>query len=164
LAQTASITNTLADRDELIGQVITNLNTVLGSLADRSAQFGETVDALSQLVDGLANRKEDITTGLAHADAAAVTIADLLRQTRKPFSDTVKQSDRATSIVLADHEYLEKLLDDLPDNYQVAARQGIYGDFFSFYLCDLLLKVNGKGGQPVYIKVAGQDSGRCTPK
>jgi phospholipid/cholesterol/gamma-HCH transport system substrate-binding protein len=26
------------------------------------------------------------------------------------------------------------------------------------------LKVNGKGGQPVYIKVAGQDSGRCTPK
>jgi phospholipid/cholesterol/gamma-HCH transport system substrate-binding protein len=26
------------------------------------------------------------------------------------------------------------------------------------------LKVNGKGGQPVYVKLAGQDSGRCTPK
>ncbi len=34
LAQTASLTNTLADRDALIGQVVVNLNTVLGSLAD----------------------------------------------------------------------------------------------------------------------------------
>jgi hypothetical protein len=36
--------------------------------------------------------------------------------------------------------------------------------YFGFYLCDAILKVNGKGGQPVYIKLAGQDSGRCTPK
>ena len=27
-----------------------------------------------------------------------------------------------------------------------------------------LLKLNGKGGQPVYVKVAGQDTGRCTPR
>ncbi len=41
----------------------------------------------------------------------------------------------------------------------------MYGDFFSFYLCDLVLKLNGKGGgQPVYIKVAGQSTGRCAPK
>jgi phospholipid/cholesterol/gamma-HCH transport system substrate-binding protein len=46
----------------------------------------------------------------------------------------------------------------------VLSREGLYGDFFSFYLCDLVLKVNGKGGQPVFIKVAGQDSGRCTPR
>lgn len=32
LAQSAAVTNTLADRDRLIGQVITNLNVVLGSL------------------------------------------------------------------------------------------------------------------------------------
>ena len=54
--------------------------------------------------------------------------------------------------------------DPLPDKYKVLARQGIYGDFFSFYLCDLILKLNGKGGQPVYVKVAGQSTGRCAPK
>jgi len=27
-----------------------------------------------------------------------------------------------------------------------------------------VLKLNGKGGQPVYVKVAGQATGRCTPK
>ena len=56
------------------------------------------------------------------------------------------------------------LLNTLPDKYRALQRQGMYGDFFAFYLCDVVLKVNGKGGQPVYIKVAGQASGRCTPK
>ena len=52
----------------------------------------------------------------------------------------------------------------MPDAYQVLARNGLYGDYFGFYLCDAVLKVNGKGGQPVYVKLAGQDTGRCTPK
>lgn len=164
LNQTAAVTNTLADRDELIGQVITNLNTVLGSLSAQSQQFGKAVDSLSELVAGLAERKTDITVSLAHADAAAATITDLLAQARPPFSDTVKHADRAAAIIVADHQYVENILDGLPDKYKALARQGLYGDFFSFYLCDLLLKLNGKGGQPVYVKVAGQDSGRCTPK
>ena len=70
----------------------------------------------------------------------------------------------AVGIVVADNEYFDNLLNTLPDAYQVLARQGIYGDFFSFYLCDLVLKLNGKGGQPVYVKVAGQSSGRCAPR
>ncbi len=37
LAQTASVTNTLADRDQLIGQVIANLNIVLGRWAMRAS-------------------------------------------------------------------------------------------------------------------------------
>ena len=41
LTQTAALTNTLADRDQLIGEVIVNLNTVLGSLAGQSDQFGK---------------------------------------------------------------------------------------------------------------------------
>jgi phospholipid/cholesterol/gamma-HCH transport system substrate-binding protein len=55
------------------------------------------------------------------------------------------------------------LLNTLPDAYQQLGRQGLYGDFFSFYLCDLVLKVNGKGGQPVFVKLAGQSTGRCAP-
>jgi phospholipid/cholesterol/gamma-HCH transport system substrate-binding protein len=76
----------------------------------------------------------------------------------------VAQSDRTNSIVLADHDYFDDLLNTLPDAYQALARQGMYGDFFTFYLCDAVLKLNGKGGQPVYVKVAGQSTGRCAPK
>lgn len=164
LTQTAAVTNTLADRDQLIGQVIANLNTVLGSFGQQSKQFDTAVDSLSQLVKGLAERKTDISNAVAHTDAAAASIADLLVQARPPLKNVVAQTDRTAGIVVADHEYVDNLLNILPDAYKALSRQAIYGDFFSFYLCDAILKVNGKGGQPVYVKLADQVSGRCTPR
>jgi phospholipid/cholesterol/gamma-HCH transport system substrate-binding protein len=164
LAQTAVLTSTLADRDELIGNVIDNLNTVVGTFADQDQQVRTAVDSLSQIVGALAAHKPAVTNALAYGNAAAVSIADLLSQARPPLQNTVHQTDRTSAIVVADHDYVDDLLNTLPDAYRLLARQGIYGDYFSFYICDVLLKLNGKGGQPVYVKVAGQSSGRCTPK
>lgn len=164
LAQTSALTTTLAGRDELIGQVITNLNTVLGTFAKRDEQFAEGLDKLSELVAGLAERKSDIATGTAYINAAAGSVADLLTTAREPIKEAVTQTDRFSGQIMADRDYVDDLVKTLPDAYQVLARNGLYGDYFGFYLCDAILKLNGKGGQPVYVKLAGQDSGRCTPK
>jgi phospholipid/cholesterol/gamma-HCH transport system substrate-binding protein len=164
LSETAAFTNTLADRDTLIGEVIVNLNTVLGTLGGQSDQLAKTVDSLSTLMGGLAARKTDIANSIGYSNAAAATVADLLEQTRPAIHNTVVQTDRAAGIAVADHDYLDDLLNTLPDAYQKLGRQGLYGDFFSFYLCDLLVKLPGKGGQPVYVKLAGQSTGRCAPK
>lgn len=164
LAQTASLTSTLADRDQLVGDVIKNLDVLLGTLSGESSGLDSAVDSVAQLVHALAERKEDVRNGVAYIDATAGSLQDLLSQARPPLKDTVHQIDRVAGIVVADHDYVEKLLDGLPDKYRILNRQGLYGDYFSFYLCDLVLKLNGKGGQPVYVKLAGQSTGRCTPK
>lgn len=164
LAQTSALTTTLAGRDQLIGEVITNLNTVLGTFATRDDQFGAGLDKLSELVQGLADRRGDISTGLAYINAAAGSVADLLTAAREPIKETVTQTDRFAGQVMADHDYVDELVRTLPDAYQVLARNGLYGDYFGFYLCDAILKVNGKGGQPVFVKLAEQVTGRCTPK
>ncbi|MEZ0365964.1 MCE family protein [Mycobacterium sp. pUA109] len=164
LAQTSALTTTLAGRDELIGQVITNLNTVLGTFAARDDQFSEGLDQLSQLVHGLADRRADIAAGIAHINGAAASVAELLTAAHQPINDTVRQTDRVAGQVMADHDYVDDLVKTLPDAYQILARNGLYGDYFSFYLCDALLKLNGKGGQPVYVALVNQPSGRCTPK
>ncbi|HKP43002.1 virulence factor Mce family protein [Mycobacterium sp.] len=162
--QTAALTTQLANRDQLIGQVITNLNTVLGSLSDQNTQFAKAVDSLSHLVSTLAERKQDISNSVAYTNAAAGSIADLLSQSRPPLQKVVHETDRSSGIVVADHDYVDNLIATLPEAYQALSRQGLYGDFFGFYLCNLSLKVNGKGGQPVIIKVISQPSGRCAPK
>ena len=163
-AQAAAVTNTLADRDVLIGQTIDNLNVVLRSLGGQNERFDKAVTSLSELVGGLAARRSDLSTAVAHIDAGAGSFADLLSQARAPFQKVVRELDRTAGIAVADHEYLERFLDELPDKYRALNRQAMYGDFFSFYLCDAVLKLNGKGGQPVYIKVAGQATGRCAPR
>jgi len=138
--------------------------TVLGTFGARDEQFSEGLDKLSQLVQGLADRKSDIATGTAYINAAASSVADLLATARQPVKEAVQQTDRFAGQIMADHDFVDDLVKTLPDAYQVLARNGLYGDYFGFYLCDAILKVNGKGGQPVFIKVAGQASGRCAPK
>lgn len=164
LAHTSELTSTLAGRDQLIGDVITNLNTVLNTFASHDHQFSDGLDKLSQLVQALSDRRSDISTGVAYINAAAGSVADLLTEARKPISDTVVQTDRVSGQIMADHDYVDDLVKTLPDTYQILSRQGLYGDYFAFYLCDAILKLNGKGGQPVFVKLAGQDTGRCTPK
>ena len=164
LNQAAAVTNTLADRDLLIGQVVDNLNVVLGSLGGQSEKFDKAVTSLSELVHGLAERRTDLSNAVAYINAGAGSFADLFSEAREPFQKVVHELDRVAGIGVADHEYLDRFLDQLPDKYRELNRQAMYGDFFSFYLCDLVLKLNGKGGQPVYVKVAGQTTGRCAPK
>ena len=137
---------------------------MLGTFATRDDQFSEGLDKLSQLAQGLADRRTDIATGTAYINAAAGSVADLLTDARQPIKDTVTQTDRVAGQIMADHDYVDDLLKTLPDAYQVLARQGLYGDYFGFYLCDAILKLNGKGGQPVFVKLAGQDTGRCAAK
>jgi phospholipid/cholesterol/gamma-HCH transport system substrate-binding protein len=158
------LTSTLAGRSELIGELITNLNTVLHTFATRDHEFSDGLDKLSALVDGLVQRKTDISTGLAYVNAAAGSVADLLVQSRQPIKDVVRETDRMSNEVLSDREYVDNLLKDLPDIYQVLARQGMNGDYFGFYFCEVLLKLNGKGGNPIFVKLFGQPSGRCTPR
>jgi phospholipid/cholesterol/gamma-HCH transport system substrate-binding protein len=164
LDQAAAVTNTLADRDQLIGEVIVNLNVVLGSLGGQTDKLDKAVTSLSELIHGLAARRTEISNSVAYINSAAGTVADLLSQAREPVQKVVHETDRTAGIAVADHDYLDNLLNQLPDKYRALARQGMYGDFFSFYLCEIVLKLNGKGGQPVYVKIAGQSTGRCAPK
>ncbi len=139
--------------------MVTNLDVVLGSLGDQSDQFAKAVDGLSGLVETLedADRTSapDWPTPTRRRRASPTCWRS--RGSRSP--KTVRETDRAAGIVVADSEYFDNLLNTLPDAYQALARQGIYGDFFSFYLCDIVLKLNGKGGTAVYVKVAGQSTG-----
>jgi phospholipid/cholesterol/gamma-HCH transport system substrate-binding protein len=164
LQQTSALTNTLADHDELIGDVITNLNTVFGSLGDNNVEFGQAIDNVASLTQTLADRRDAITNSVAYANAAAGSVADLLARTRPAVQKIIHETDRTSTLVLNEHDYFDDLLNTLPDAYKALARQGLYGDWFTFYVCDLIFKVNGKGGQPVYIKIASQSTGRCTPR
>jgi phospholipid/cholesterol/gamma-HCH transport system substrate-binding protein len=167
LDQTGELTSTLADRDQAIGEVVRNLNTVLDTTVKHQQQFDETVQNFEQLITSLKNRADPIATSVADISDAAGSVADLLGDNRPLLQKTVTQLEVVQQPLIDQKDQLNDILAKLPNALKILGRAGgIYGDFFNFYACDVTLKLNGlqPGGPVRTVKVWSQPSGRCTPQ
>ena len=167
LDQTASLTTALADRDQAIGEVIRNLNTVLDTTVRHQEQFDETVQNFEVLITGLRNRADPIAESTANISDAAGTVADLLADNRPLLQDTIGYLEAVQQPLVDERAELNDLLVQFPQALKIIGRAGgIYGDFFNFYACDITLKLNGlqPGGPTRTVKITSQPSGRCTPQ
>jgi phospholipid/cholesterol/gamma-HCH transport system substrate-binding protein len=167
LDQTASLTSALADRDQAIGEVIRNLNTVLDTTVKHQQQFDETVQNFEKLITGLKDRKDPIASSVADISDAAGTIGDLLADNRPLLQSTVTYLEGVQQPLVDQKDQLNDILVRLPTAFNIIGRAGgIYGDFFNFYACDISLKLNGlqPGGPVRTVKLTSQPSGRCTPQ
>jgi phospholipid/cholesterol/gamma-HCH transport system substrate-binding protein len=167
LDQTASLTSALADRDQAIGEVIRNLNTVLDTTVKHQQQFDETVQNFEALITGLKNRADPIASSVADISDAAGTVADLLADNRPLLQSTTGHLEVLQQPLVDQKDQLNDILVRLPTAFKIIGRAGgIYGDFFNFYACDITLKLNGlqPGGPVRTVKITSQPSGRCTPK
>ena len=167
LDQTAALTSTLADRDQAIGEVITNLNTVLDTTVKHQKQFDETVQNLEVLITGLKNRADPIADATVQISDAAGSLADLLANNRPLLQSTLGHLEGIQQPLIDQRQEVSDYLAQLPPTLKILGRAGgIYGDFFNFYACDISLKLNGlqPGGPVRTVKVTSQPSGRCTPQ
>jgi len=167
LDQTAQLTGSLADRDQAIGEVIQNLNTVLDTTVKHQKQFDDTLKNFELLISGLKNRADPIAESTANISNVAGSLADLLSDNRPLLKDTVGYLEGVQQPLIDQSAQLNDLLIKLPQALKIIGRAGgVYGDFFNFYVCDITLKLNGlqPGGPVRSVRLTSQPSGRCTPK
>lgn len=165
LSSTSSFSNTLADRDALIGEVIENLNSVLGTMDQNKEEFSTIVDNLQQVVGTLAASSDAVVGGIDNIEAATGTLASLLEDTRPDMQTDIEELHRLMKL-LSTQETLDKfdwVLSTMPAAFRQLVRVGSYGSNFNFYLCGLQFKVDGPGGNPIRIPFKNQTTGRCAP-
>lgn len=163
LGTIGSLTATVADRDEVIGRVVTNMNTVLGRVAERGDQFSDALSKLQQLVSGLSEDRAAIGDSFGRIASLTGSFDELLVRARPPLKDTVTEFGRVLAEVDAQRELLSANLSALPEFYARASRIGTYGAFSNTYICSLRLKLTGPDGGPVYTPVIGSNvtTDRC---
>ncbi|MGB8502411.1 virulence factor Mce family protein [Mycobacterium sp.] len=167
LDQTAQLTSTLADRDQAIGEVIKNLNTVLGTAVRHQQDLDDTIKNFEVLITGLKNRADPIADSTAEISNAAGTIAGILSDNRALLHDTLGHLETIQEPLIDQKDQLNDVLVRFPASLKIIGRAGgVYGDFFNFYACDISLKLNGlqPGGPVRTVKIWSQPTGRCTPQ
>lgn len=137
LGHTASLTSTLADRDQIIGELLDNLNETLETIGDRDEQLSELILSLRDLIGGLRQDRQPILDSLDTISELSVETAGLLKGIRNPFIEDVKQLRRFAGNLAepANRNEIDRALQVLPIKLNKVGRTAIYGSFFNFYLC-----------------------------
>jgi phospholipid/cholesterol/gamma-HCH transport system substrate-binding protein len=141
LSHTASVTSTLAARDQVIGSLITNLNKTMVTIGDRDHELSDLLIKLRIFVTGLAHDRHAILGSLDSISNLAVQTSDLVTKVRPGLTTDVKQLRRVSTNLDRNKAEVDRALQVLPIKLQKVGRTAIYGSFFNFYLCNFQGKI-----------------------
>ncbi|GAB2797631.1 MCE family protein [Amycolatopsis magusensis] len=139
LMHTGALTTTLASRDQVIGQVITNLNSVLKTINSKGDRLSSVVSTLQQLVSGLAEDRTAIGEAVQGVADLSDATAGLFEVARPPLKETIAELGAVSGNLAAQEDELDQFFELLPKKLDAVGRTGTYGSWLNFYLCEAKL-------------------------
>ena len=162
LARTASVTNTLASRDQLIGDLIKNLNVTLRTVGDRDQELSQLIIQFRRFVGGLKDDRQAILGSLDSISSLAVQTSDLVEGVRPGLVGDIKQVRRLATNINRNRGEVDRALGVLPIKLEKVGRTAIYGSWFNFYLCEFKGSVQVPGqARPVQLPGYSTNTERC---
>lgn len=145
LQQVGAISGDLAERDQLIGRLITNLARAVTHLAEQDDQFSSLVDETRDLVTELAGDREAIGQSIKSMSKLSDAVTSLLSDIRPALRRDLVKAERVLGIYARDREAVGAVLGATEDFFSRAGRPLQYGSWANIYGCT--------------IQVAGVDGG-----
>ncbi len=144
LQQTARLTNFIADRDDVIGEVLTNLTPVLDNLAGQGTELKGTVQELRGLMTGLARDRKSIGRSIDGVSQLVGATSDLLREARVPAVRTIERFRSVAHMLATSREELNAALKSFGTTFEGLGRGASYENAVNVYLCSFAFAVGGE--------------------
>lgn len=138
----ASFTTTIGSREELIGQVIRNLNSVLGAVDESSGSLGELIDELDALMVGLDKQDSQLLDAADEIDAFARSSTALLAGARGDVRRDLEALLVTARGVNRKSATLEQVLAALARHYPAMQATSSYGNFYNTFICGLRVQTD----------------------
>jgi phospholipid/cholesterol/gamma-HCH transport system substrate-binding protein len=146
LGSLASLTNTLADKDHIIGEVVDNLTSVLTAVGSRDAELSNLIVQLQGFVSGLAQDRGTIGAAIDGINNLATSTSGLLRQVRAPFANDITELTGLVGNLNAGSDAIKYVIQNLAPTVGGLIRTASYGSWFNFYLCKVTGTITLPGG------------------
>ena len=143
LQQTTQVTNFLADRDQVVGEVLTNLTPVLNNFAGQGTQLASTVTSLRQLMQGLAADRTSIGNSISHLSTLITSTSDLITQARTPAVADVHLFRQVVETTNAEKTLLTNALGAFGDVFTGLGKITSYENGGNVYACSLTIALPG---------------------
>jgi len=144
LASTASLTSSIADRDELVGEVITNLGELLETVDNRHQELSDLVGGLRGWLTKLARDRSDIGSAITNVSAMASTLVDLLTRGRPLIKQDIAEIRTLANYLNSPEtrDIFARVLKLAPEMFTDQLRVASYGSWYNYYFCRMNLDIN----------------------
>jgi phospholipid/cholesterol/gamma-HCH transport system substrate-binding protein len=156
-----SFTSAIAQREQLITQVIGNLNEVLQTVDGRRNELGELIDALDVVLTRFDEQDTEILIAADKIDEFAREASGLVARARGDLTPDLRALTVAARGLNMEKEELVAVLRQLPRHYRKLQNAGSYGNFFNFFLCGVRIQTDVAAGAPVLTPWINSDAERC---
>lgn len=160
LRRTASLTTTLADRDAVIGRVVTNLTQVLSTLGERDEQLSRTIKALQELISGLSSDRKAIGEALTGIGDLASATSSLLAEARPSLAADINLLNTLAGTLNRNAATIEQTLEKAPGRMNALTGVASNGSWFNFFLCDFDGRVT-VGSRSIQAPTFSSGAARC---
>jgi phospholipid/cholesterol/gamma-HCH transport system substrate-binding protein len=155
LGSVSSLTQTLAGRDQLIGDTIVNLSKTLDMIGSRDAELSTTISTLREFVSGLKKDRDDILDSLDAISDLTDETASFLTDATPLVVDDLKQLNRLTATLSKPKnlQQMEKSIRIMPIKMTKISNFVASGSIFNQYLCELNIDLAPTGMPAILLQV-----------
>ncbi|HEY4007095.1 MAG TPA: MCE family protein [Pseudonocardia sp.] len=143
LEETTQLTNTIADRDKIIGEVIANLTPVLDQIAGKGPELDALLAQSRRLVDGLNANSGPLFNSLDRLRTFTGDADDLIHDVRPDVRTDVRKTVQLTGLFARTRPELRQTVAAFPDFLASIARITQYGSWLNLYACSISLNLPG---------------------
>jgi phospholipid/cholesterol/gamma-HCH transport system substrate-binding protein len=143
VTQTAALTENLAQRQDLIGQVIDNLSSVAGTLDTHDQQLVNMINQFDGLVTGLAGERDQIGSVVDSFNGLTTALGSLLTQSQPTLDQAINGLVSAAHTAAQNEAGFDATLANLPAFIATLDKVANSGSYLNVYICNLTIQVQG---------------------
>ncbi|MFF0543248.1 MCE family protein [Nocardia thailandica] len=137
ITQAAELAATFGSRDQILGDVLTNLSSVMAGLANRNGELETLITQTRSLMDGLYAQGTDLESSVERVSVATDSLVSIVAQVKPGMGRAQSDATTAVNLLLANGAALDRSAVELPQFLNAVARFTSYGAYGNAFICSL---------------------------
>ena len=144
VAETASLTQNLANRQQVIDTLLNSLSSLLNTVGVHDTQLGQLIGNFDTLMTGLAGSRAQLGSAIDSLSVAESTTSDLVNQAQPSLNQDIQGLSTAVQSLSANQQGLDGVLQGFPGLLNTLTKIQSSGNWINVYLCNLTINVSGQ--------------------
>ncbi|MGX1810952.1 MlaD family protein [Nocardia sp. NPDC055321] len=137
ITQAAELAGTFGQRDQILGDVLTNLSSVMAGLANRSGELETLITQTRSLMQGLYAQGDALKGSVDQIATATDSLVHIVTMVKPGLVRAQNDATDGVSLLLLNGAALDEAAIQLPEMLNSIARFSNYGAYGNAYLCRL---------------------------